>query len=128
MQDDLVDVAMTFRWLRGPTEIEARWPRLMAGLRSVADGVQAEHPTRRRWLGLDVAIDWCHQGILGLPLSEDAWAEAEGLIGRIKAMVGPDQVKNQLVTRMELQDRGHRRPAGPPRSRADRHGVGQRPS
>ena len=29
MQDDLVDMAMTFRWLRGPTEIEARWPRLM---------------------------------------------------------------------------------------------------
>ena len=97
MQDDLVDMAMTFRWLGGPTEIEARWPRLMAGLRRVADGVQAQHPTRRRSLGLDVAIDWCHEGILGLPLSEDAWAEAEGLIGRIKAMVGPDQVKRAHI-------------------------------
>jgi hypothetical protein len=29
MQDDLVDVAMTFGWLRRTAEIEARWPRLM---------------------------------------------------------------------------------------------------
>jgi hypothetical protein len=47
--------------------------------------------------GLDAAIDWCHQGILGLPLSEEEWAEAKGLIGRIKAMVGPDQVKRAHI-------------------------------
>jgi hypothetical protein len=106
LQDELVDVAMTFAWLRRPTEIEASWPLLMAGLQRVVDRVNAEHTTRRRSLGLDVAIDWCHRSIFGVPLSEDAWAEAEGLIGRIKAMVGPDQVKNQLVTRVELQDPG----------------------
>jgi hypothetical protein len=106
LQDDLVDVAMTFGWLRRPTEIEARWPRLMAGLRRVVDGVQAEHPTRRRALGLDVAIAWCHRSILGMPLSEDAWAEAEGLIGRIKAMVGPGVGKDQLVTRETRHGRG----------------------
>jgi hypothetical protein len=55
LQDELVDVAMTFGWLRRPTEIEARWPRLMAGLRRVVDRVKADHTTRRRSLGLDVA-------------------------------------------------------------------------
>jgi hypothetical protein len=127
MQDDLIDVAMTFRWLRGPAEIEDRWPLLMAGLRRVVEGVTAEHPTRRRSLGLDVAIDWCHRGIVGLPLSEEACAEAEGLIGRIKAMVGPGVGKDKLVARENLHGRGRRRPAGPPRSHAGRHGAGQRP-
>jgi hypothetical protein len=89
LHDELVDVAMTFGWLRRPIEIEARWPLLMAGLRRVVDRVKAQPTRRRRSPRLDVAIDWCHRSVFGVPLSEDAWAEAEGLIGRIKAMVGP---------------------------------------
>jgi hypothetical protein len=105
-QDELVDMAMTFGWLRRPTEIEARWPLLMAGLRRVADRVKAEPTTRRRSPRLVVAIDWCHRSIFGVPLSEEAWAEAEGLIGRIKAMVGPVVVKKKFVTREKLHGRG----------------------
>ena len=105
LQEELVDVAMTFGWLRRPTEIEARWPLLMAGLRRVVDRVKAEHTTRRRSLGLDVAIDWCHRSIFGVPLSEEAWAECEGLIGRIKAMVGPVVVKKKLAPREKLHSR-----------------------
>jgi hypothetical protein len=99
LQDELADVAMTFGSLRKPTEIEARWPRLLAELRRVADRVKAEPATRRRSSGLDVAIDSCHRSIFDVPLSEEAWAEAEGLIGRIKAMVGPVAVKKELGTR-----------------------------
>ena len=39
-------------------------------------------------------------------MSEEAWAEAEGLIGRIKAMVGPVVVKKKLVPREKLHGRG----------------------
>jgi hypothetical protein len=106
LPDDLVDVAMTFGWLRRPTEIEARWPRLWAGLRRVEDRVQADHTTRWRSLGLEVAIDWCHRSIFGVRLSEEAWAEAEGLIGRIEAMVGPVVMKKELVPREKLHGRG----------------------
>ena len=88
LDDALADVAMTLGWLRRPTEIEARWPVIMAGLREIAASVKAEEPTRLRSLGLDFAIDWCHRSIFGLPLSEAAWAEAEGLIAELKAMVG----------------------------------------
>jgi hypothetical protein len=96
LQDELVDVAMTFGWLRRPTEIEARWPLLLAGLRRVADQVKAE-PTTRRSPRLVVAIDWCHRSIFGVPLSQEAWAEAEGLISRIKAMVGPEVAKKKRL-------------------------------
>jgi hypothetical protein len=106
LQDELVDVAMTLGWLRRPIEIEARWPRLLAELRRILGEVKAEHPTRRRSLGLDVVIDWCHRSVIGVPLSEDAWAEAEGLIGRIKAMVGPVVVKKNRVTREKVHGRG----------------------
>src|SRR6516165_9491024 len=73
LQDELVDVAMTFGWLRRPIEIEARWPLLMAGLRRVVDRVKAEPTARRRSPRLEVAIDWCHRSVFGVPLSEDAW-------------------------------------------------------
>jgi hypothetical protein len=88
LHDDLVDLAMTFGWLRRPTEIAARWPALLAGLRQIVGRVKAEDPSRRRSLRLGVAIDWCHRSLFSLPLSEVAWAEAEGLVAELKAMAG----------------------------------------
>jgi hypothetical protein len=86
LHDDLVDLAMTFGWLRRQTEIAARWPVLLTGLREIVGRVKAEDPSRRRSLGLGVAIDWCHRNLFSVPLSEEAWAEAEGLVAELKAM------------------------------------------
>jgi hypothetical protein len=88
LYDDLVYLAMTFRGLHRPTEIRATWPLLLAGLRDIVDRVKATDPLRRRSLRLGVAIDSCHLSLFSLPLSEEAWAEAEGLIAELKAMAG----------------------------------------
>jgi hypothetical protein len=88
LHDDLVDLATTFGWLRRSTEIEARWPILLAGLREIVGRVKAEDPSWRRSLRLGVAIDWCHCSLFSLPLSEEAWAEAEGLVAELRAMAG----------------------------------------
>jgi hypothetical protein len=91
LHDDLVDLAMTFGWIRRPTEIAARWPALLAGLREIVGRVKAMDRSRRRSLKLGVAIDWCHRSLFAVPLSEEAWAEAEGLVAQLKAMDGSSE-------------------------------------
>jgi hypothetical protein len=88
LHDDLVYLAITFRGLHRPTEIGAMWPVLLAGLRDIVGRVKATDPLRRRSLRLGIAIDWCHQSLFSVPLSEEAWAEAEGLVAELKAMAG----------------------------------------
>jgi hypothetical protein len=120
LHDDLVDVAMTFGWLRRPPEIAARWPGLLAGLRRIGGRVKAEDPSRRGALGLGVAIDWCHRSLSSVPLSEEAWAEAEGLVAELKAMAGTSGPRGASTAEPRRPSAGGRQESAVRRTRRSR--------
>jgi hypothetical protein len=106
LHDELVDVTTLILGLRSEVEAMRVWPSILGRLGRIADAVGRRAPARRRSPRIDAAVDWLHRSLRDAPLDEDLRAEAEVLIGRIKAMVGPAVPKKKLVTREELHGRG----------------------
>jgi hypothetical protein len=106
LHDELVDVTTLILGLRSDAEVLRDWPSFLERLGRIADAVGRREPARRRSPRIDAAADRLHRSLRDAPIDEDLRAEAEVLIGRIKAIAGPVAVKEKLVTREKPHGRG----------------------
>ena len=106
LHDELVDVTTVILGLRSEAEASREWPSIPGHLLRISDAVGRRGPARRRSPRIDAAADWLHRSLRDAPIAEDLRVEAEVLIGRIKAMVGPVMVKNKPLTREDRHGRG----------------------
>src|SRR5262249_52910945 len=106
LHDELVEVTTRILGLRSEAEAPREWPSIVGRLCRIADAVGRREPARRRSPQIDAAADWLHRSLRDAPIDEDLRAEAEVLIGRIKAMASPVAVKKRLVTSEKLHGRG----------------------
>jgi hypothetical protein len=106
VHDELLDVTTLILGLRSEAEAARQWPSLLGRLGRIADAVARREPARRRSPRINAATDWLHRSLRDAQIDEDLRADAEVLIGRIKAMVGPVVVKKEFSTREKLHGRG----------------------
>jgi hypothetical protein len=106
LHDELADV--TARILGLPPEAEAlgEWAAVLGRLGRIADAVGRRGPAPGRSPRIEAAVDWLRRSLHDAPITEEVRAMAEAFIGRIRAMVGPAVVKEELVTREPLHGRG----------------------
>jgi hypothetical protein len=106
LHDELVDLTTLILGLRSEAEAMREWPSILGRLSRIADMVGRRQPARRRSPRIDSAADWLHRSLRDARIEEDLRAQAEVLIGRIKAMVGPVVVKKKVATREKQHGRG----------------------
>ena len=93
LHDDLIDVTTLMLGLRSEAQAAREWPSIRGRLGRIADAVGRRAPERRRSPRIEAAADWLDRSLRAAPIDEELRVEAEVLIGRIKAMVGPVVVK-----------------------------------
>jgi hypothetical protein len=106
LHDELNDVTTLIFGLRSEAEAARGWPSVLGRLGRIADAVGRRAPARRRSPRIEAAADWLHRSLREAPIDEEQRAEAEVLIGRIKAMVGPVVATKKLLIREKLHGRG----------------------
>jgi hypothetical protein len=106
LHDELVDLTALILGLRSEAEASGEWLSILGRLGRIADAVGRRAPARRRSPRIDAAADWLHRSLRDVPIGEGLRAEAEVLIVRIKAIVGPGVVKEKPLTREKLHGRG----------------------
>jgi hypothetical protein len=72
----------------------------------MANIVGRREPVRRRSPRIDSGAKWMHRSLRDARIEEDLRAQAEVLIGRIKAMVGPVVVTKKLATKEKRYGQG----------------------
>jgi hypothetical protein len=86
--DELVDMALMVRGIRSAEEAFGRRSFIMSRLRDALGRVERLPPSRRRMPDADHALDWLHRSVMEAPLAGEIRAEAFGLIGELKRLVG----------------------------------------
>jgi hypothetical protein len=106
LRDELVDVTTLILGLRSEAEAAREWPSILGRLGRIRDEIGRRRPERRRSLTLRDSANWLHRSLMEAPIAEEARAEALEVFTTVKAMVGPVQVRNELVTREKQHGRG----------------------
>jgi hypothetical protein len=106
LHDELVDVTTRILGLRSEAEAAREWPTILGRFGRITDAIGRRRPEQRRSPALRASAEWLHRSLRDAPIADEARAEALEVLATIKAMVGPVQVKNQLVTREKVHGRG----------------------